>query len=270
MQTPASADGSVRLVQITDCHLGRSPGSRLVGMDTDASLRAVLALLDSHEADNPTDMVIASGDLADEGAAEAYARLVPRLDSLAPELCWLPGNHDRREHLLPLIDAVDFCPVRDIGAWRVICLDSQVPGAVGGALADTELHRLDAALQTSAGRHVLIALHHQVLPVGCAWLDRQRVANSDALWRLIQRHPNVRVTLSGHVHQDWEGHQGAVRVLTSPSTCVQFRPASDQFALDTRPPGYRWLQLHADGRIDTGVARASGFRVELDHSATGY
>ena len=32
------------------------------------------------------------------------------------------------------------------------------------------------------------------------------------------------------------------------------------------PPGYRWLDLHADGRIETGVSRVwnVAFNVELD------
>jgi Icc protein len=44
---------------------------------------------------------------------------------------------------------------------------------------------------------------------------------------------------------------GTVRVMTTPSTCVQFAPGSAKFAIDPRPPGYRRLTLHADGRIET-------------------
>ena len=42
--------------------------------------------------------------------------------------------------------------------------------------------------------------------------------------------------------------------MSTPSTCAQFLPRSDFFALDERPPGLRWLELHADGRIETEVA----------------
>ncbi len=37
--------------------------------------------------------------------------------------------------------------------------------------------------------------------------------------------------------------------MTTPSTCAQFRPASADFALDAKPPGYRWLTLHEDGSL---------------------
>jgi Icc protein len=47
--------------------------------------------------------------------------------------------------------------------------------------------------------------------------------------------------------------------MSSPSTCAQFQPSSDTFALDTRPPGYRWIDLHADGSIDTSVVWVENF-----------
>ena len=42
--------------------------------------------------------------------------------------------------------------------------------------------------------------------------------------------------------------------MSTPSTCAQFLPRSEFFALDDRPPGLRWLELHADGHIETEVA----------------
>jgi Icc protein len=44
-----------------------------------------------------------------------------------------------------------------------------------------------------------------------------------------------------------------VRLFATPSTCAQFLPASDRYAIDLRPPAYRSFQLHADGGIETQV-----------------
>jgi Icc protein len=59
------------------------------------------------------------------------------------------------------------------------------------------------------------------------------------------------------VHQQFDGVRrnghGDLRLMATPSSCVQFLPRADDFALDDRPPGYRQLVLHADGRIDTQV-----------------
>jgi Icc protein len=72
--------------------------------------------------------------------------------------------------------------------------------------------------------------------------------------------------LWGHVHQEIDWQRNGVRLLASPSTCVQFAAGSEKFRACDKPPGYRWLELHGDGRIGTGVSRVwdTHFEVELD------
>jgi Icc protein len=41
--------------------------------------------------------------------------------------------------------------------------------------------------------------------------------------------------------------------MSTPSTCAQFLPSSEFFALDERPPGMRWIELCDDGSIETEV-----------------
>jgi Icc protein len=50
-----------------------------------------------------------------------------------------------------------------------------------------------------------------------------------------------------------------VRLLSTPSTCAQFVPRSDGFAIDRRPPGYRWLELRDDGSLSTDVVWIDDF-----------
>ena len=57
----------------------------------------------------------------------------------------------------------------------------------------------------------------------------------------------------GHVHQLHDSTRGGVRLLGTPSTCAQFKPACKEFTIDDKPPAYRRLELFADGRIDTKV-----------------
>jgi 3',5'-cyclic-AMP phosphodiesterase len=47
-----------------------------------------------------------------------------------------------------------------------------------------------------------------------------------------------------------------VRLIATPSTCAQFLPRSDDFAVDSRPPAYRTLELRADGTLITEVVWA--------------
>ena len=66
-------DDVVQLVQLTDTHLCESFGGTLLGMDTDHSLQAVIALV---QRERPKiDLLLGTGDLADGGAGSAYDRL---------------------------------------------------------------------------------------------------------------------------------------------------------------------------------------------------
>jgi 3',5'-cyclic-AMP phosphodiesterase len=53
------------------------------------------------------------------------------------------------------------------------------------------------------------------------------------------------------VHQPLDEMRDGLRVIATPSTCAQFKPLSDEFAVDDAPPAWRTLSLHADGRLET-------------------
>ena len=79
--------------------------------------------------------------------------------------------------------------------------------------------------------------------------------DSDQLRAQLVQYDNLRAVLWGHVHQEFDADRNGVRLLSTPSTCVQFAPGADEFALHAAAPGYRWLTLNADGSIDTDVMR---------------
>ena len=263
-----SPDAAVRLVQITDSHLGERPGSRLLDLDTDHSLQAVLALV--REQQPRVDVLLATGDISDQGSAAAYRRFHQATRGLGAAQRWLPGNHDDFAVMRATLPGAE-CLQRTLlcGAWQIIMLDSTIPGAPGGRLSPAELDALRGSLRAEPDRHALVCTHHHSVAVGAAWIDPQKIENAEEFWRALAAFPQVRGVLSGHVHQELDGWRGDIRVLTSPSTSVQFARGSDEFRADTSKPGYRWLDLHPDGNITTGVARVQGeFHVDL--SASGY
>ena len=263
------APAPLRLIQLTDSHLGSQPGAQLLSMDTDHSLGEVVARV---RREQPlADLLLATGDLADSGADSAYRRFLTLTDGLARHTRCLPGNHDAAARLYALLAGDERgARITLLENWLIVALNTAVPGEVGGFLADSELALLTDALRRYPQRHALVALHHPVLPVGTAWIDPQRVANADAFWAAVAPFKQLRAVVGGHVHMETDSLHNGVRVLTSPSTCIQFAPGSDDFRLDTLSPGYRWLDLHADGRLDTGVSRVSGVRFTVDMAASGY
>ena len=265
--TTAANPAPLRVVQITDCHLSAQPGARQLNIDTDRSLNAVLDLIRRQRS---CDLLVATGDLSDGGSAAAYRRLLDCTRDFA-QARWLPGNHDSAAILQATL-ADDSRIQRTFASedWQIVLLDSSVPDEVGGALSASELTALRECLQSSAPQHTLICIHHPLVPVGCAWLDQQRVSNAAEFWQLLASYPQVKAVLCGHVHQPFDTEVNGVRVLTSPSTSWQFAPHSADFRVDAQAPGYRWLDLHADGRIDTGIERVAATEFAADIHSQGY
>ena len=151
-------------------------------------------------------------------------------------------------------------------------LNSQIPGEVGGCLGEAELLRLEQALQAGEqeGLHALVCLHHQPVQVGSAWIDEQMVADAAQFWQVLEGFAGAKGVLWGHVHQQIDQRRGDIALMASPSTCVQFAPGSAEFKADDQPPGYRWLELRADGSIETGVSRVTNAEFTVDLESGGY
>lgn len=261
----------MRVVQLTDTHLRQAHGGMLLGMDTDHSLQAVIDLVKKERPE--VHLLLGTGDLSDGGARPAYDRLQVYFDQLSPHNYWLPGNHDRRDAMQAAASHPDrLCKEIRVGRWQVLMLDSQVPGQVGGTLGEGELALLDRMLQSAQEHelHTLVCLHHQPVTIGCHWLDEQMVSDADAFFAVLGRYPGVRAVLWGHVHQEIDRQRNGVRLLASPSTCVQFAAGCESFKADDQPPGYRWLELHGDGRVETAVSRVRDTHFEVELDSGGY
>lgn len=243
----------VRLTHITDPHLYGREGELLRGIATLPSLEATLAHAQRRDG-WPPHAVLVTGDLVQDDPA-GYAHFRRIFGSLRlPVLC-LPGNHDEPAAMRRELDCAPFVTGGhvDLGLWRIVLLDSTIPGAAGGRLGAQSLAALKSALDGAPQRHALVCLHHHPVPMESRWLDHVGLQNADEFLDVIDRHPNVRGIVWGHVHQSYDGLRKGVRLLATPSTCAQFLPRAEQFALDRRPPGYRTLELRADGSMVTEV-----------------
>ncbi|MEE2730004.1 MAG: 3',5'-cyclic-AMP phosphodiesterase [Pseudomonadota bacterium] len=260
---------SIRIIQLSDCHLFKSTEGKLLGLNTEQSLSLVMDLI--KEEQPAIDLVLATGDLSQDGSSESYARFHQWMASFSSPVYWLPGNHDLTDIMSNHQAAKRMSPcVIDAGGWQVIMLDSTIRGKVPGNFADSELRFLEKSLQASQGKHVLIALHHQPVPVGSAWLDQQIVGNAAEFFKVVDQFSNVRSIIWGHVHQVFETERKGVKLMSVPSTCVQFLPNSQDFAVDKESPGYRWIDLNPDGTLDSGVSRVTGVEFVVDYSVKGY
>jgi Icc protein len=262
-------DAPALLVQLSDSHLFAEADGTLLGMNTRESLQRVVELVRRQQPH--IDLMLATGDLSQDGTLESYQQFRALTAAIGAPMRWIPGNHDEPQimaHAAVHSDLLE--PVVDVGNWRVTLLDSAVPGSVPGYLQDQQLQLLAQALSEAPSRHHLVCFHHHPVPIGCAWMEPIGLRNPEALFAVLDRFPQVKAVLWGHVHQEIDCERNGVRLLASPSTCIQFAPGSEDFSVSEQAPGYRWLRLHADGRLETGVERLVGFAFTVDYGSNGY
>ena len=252
-------DPVLTLLQISDTHLHAAADSRMRGVTTYATF---LSVLEHAKRDRrwPVDAILATGDIVQDESRAGYERFRAALEPLGVPVYAIPGNHDDPKLMGEILMSGDFQLGGELrrDSWSVVLLSTFLAGEDAGGLGPARLQGLRQALAAHLGQHILVAMHHHPLPMGSAWLDGVALRDSSDFWQIIDRHRNVRAVICGHVHQAADRTRNDVRFLSTPSTCAQFLPGNEFFALDDRPPGMRWLELFADGRIETEVAWVPG------------
>jgi len=269
--SPVSTRGAnaIELLQITDTHLFKNPQGKLLGLNTRQSYQAILDAIKNSE---QPDIILATGDLAQDASSEAYHYLSSSLSDLNTPTFWLPGNHDEpRVMSQSMVNKNVYSQKRIlIQNWQIILLDTSVKGKVFGKLSSEQLDFLHACLSDKKDRFALIALHHQPLNVGSQWLDKIGLKNSAEFFAVMARHPQVRGVMWGHVHQEFDYDMGATKLFSTPSTCVQFQPESEDFEAGMQDPGYRRVSLKPEGTIETEVVHIRPLEFKVDYSIRGY
>lgn len=241
------APSPVTLIQLSDCHWSADPNALYRGENPDRNLAR---LLPACRAFRP-DALVLSGDLAEDASEAAYQRLADTLDGLAPQIGWLPGNHDDRRVMQPVFDNKGFSagPIMTLGGWQLVLLDSTEPDRPDGEVNEERLAPLS---QLDNAKPALAFIHHQPVPVNAPWIDKYRLVNPEVFWQAIDP-AVVRGVGFGHVHQAFVGEYQGVRCLSAPSTVANSQAETERFTPDPTGPKARWYRLHADGRWQTGL-----------------
>jgi Icc protein len=259
---------TIRLLQLTDFHLGEQQGYVLAGMETNASLQAVLAEVPEDE----FDLIVVTGDLAENGNLSAYGRLKNYLADTFEQPCfYLPGNHDDKEVMGKVLgNNGELIKVFRKGNWQLLFLDSSVHNQIEGFIDEQELDFIRRQLNEHSEFFTLLAVHHPFVSVGCEWLDEQKISNAETLISLVESFSQIKVVISGHVHQVFETQIAQAKVMTAPSTSIQFAPNHQDFKVDDQQPGWRSIELYVDGRVESNVCRLRNHTLAVDLEFGGY
>lgn len=189
------------------------------------------------------DLVVVSGDIADDGSAGGCAAVRDRVGAFAAERgiphIYSTGNHDDRAgfdqalgsgHLsstgTDIGELLD--PARDtraalthVGGLRIITLDSLVPGQTHGVLDDRQLACLELALSAPSELGTVLVFHHPPIRIpAIPNVARVVLQNIDDLGRVV-RDTDVRAILTGHLHFQVSGFLAGVPVWVTPGVVTR-------------------------------------------------
>ncbi|WP_254631549.1 metallophosphoesterase [Curtobacterium sp. Csp1] len=103
-----------------------------------------------------------------------------------------------------------------VHGFRIVTVDTSVPGAGYGHLDETALERLRTALTGEPTAHgTVVVLHHPPVPSPTLLHEALRLQNPEDLAEVLDG-SDVRVVLGGHQHHHAVGSLGGIPVLVAP------------------------------------------------------
>lgn len=259
------------VAHLSDPHLIGRDGLHYGVVDNVANLRRAL---DRLAAIRPAPQVLVfTGDLADQAEPEAYATLRGIVEPAAAEMgatvVWTMGNHDARaEYARGLYDSDDDGAqdrVHEVDGLRVVALDTTVPGYHHGELRPEQLAWLADVLATPAQHGTLLAMHHPPLPLPMLRAaELIELHDQQALADVIAG-TDVRGILSGHLHMTTWSTFAGVPVSVASASCYTIDPAPvDRFLSGTDGcQSFTMVHAYDDRLVHTLVPLEPG--VEVSH-----
>jgi 3',5'-cyclic AMP phosphodiesterase CpdA len=213
------------LLHLSDPHLMGGPQPLYGAIDSESRLAQLFQEVQASGV--RPEAVIFTGDLADKGEPEAYAKLRaivdPACEAMGARVIWAMGNHDNRAHFRTgLLDQpADDSPVDRsyyINGLRVITLDTSVPGFHHGELSGAQLEWLADQLETPAPDGTILALHHPPVPSVLDLAVLVELRNQASLAAVL-RGSDVRTILAGHLHYSTTASFAGIPVSVASATC---------------------------------------------------
>ena len=245
----------ITLVQITDTHIHDQANVTFKATQPDVYLQRIIKHIQYHIAS--IDYLIGTGDLTHDGGQLAAKKLQHFLNEFDCPVFVTPGNHDESRIFQDyLLNAKISMPEQmDLGAWQLLFADSHVDFQTDGYIDYSVINRLKRLLHNNKTPAILFT-HHPPLSINSQWMDEIGMQNGAQLLNQLSLHQSLKAIVFGHIHQHWDSQYQHLRLLGTPSTCVQFKPLSEDFGIDEVDPGYRIIRLH-DHHIETQVIRCS-------------
>jgi 3',5'-cyclic-AMP phosphodiesterase len=244
----------ITLVQITDPHIPDIEGVFFNTIQPILFLKRILQHI--NYTIEHLDAVVFTGDITHDGTELACKHLTTMLKNIDCPIYITLGNHDSPQIIQQyLTNAQISMPDRvELSNWQLLFVNSSVENQVPGKVSASHLQQMTEKLQYHH-KPTIIFTHHPPINVNSAWIDQLGMLNGDVFLHCLSTHKNVKCVAFGHIHQQWQSQFKHIRLLGTPSSAAQFKPASKEFEIDKIDPGYRVFHLHDCGQFESHVVR---------------
>lgn len=210
----------IRLVQISDAHL-QSVTSELINA---VNPHQRLSRLIDYVNKNDYDFLILSGDLADSGHPNSYQQINKLLKTVSIPVLMFSGNHDDPVEMEKIFENHANCHLAPkvpvlVKDWRLIYIDTVVPGEKYGYVSEKSIVNLNEQLQEAGSHNVVVFMHHNPFPTGVPKIDRCNLQNYDVVQACLTS--NVKLVCYGHIHHDVCHWNNGVMYSACPSAAFQ-------------------------------------------------
>ena len=237
------------IAQISDIHIRDHLGMFGELVDTSKTLEKAIKLLNA--LDPQPDVVLATGDLTDDGTKEQYSQFLEIIAPLNAPLLPLPGNHDDYSEFINAFSSnlpngipKNHCSyVIDNFPVRLIALDTSLPGQHDALFSEDHELWLSQVLAQEKDKPTLIFTHFPPFETGINFMDISGLKSADRLEKIIRNNPQVKLVVAGHVHRPIQTSFASTMISVCPSTGNQLKldlNPKNGSAVDD-PPGF---QLH--------------------------
>ena len=229
--------------QVSDLHIGAAP--KLRGETPEDNL------LRAFEALRPfkPDILLATGDLANDAGAEEYAVLADLLPHAPAPVFLLPGNHDDPDKMRAAFPDHTYFPANGHLSYtidhlpvRIVCVDQTERHKVHGRFTQEHAVWLNETLADAPDKPTLVALHHPPYETNDILFDTIGLLDANIFKRVIARHPQVKRITSGHHHRLTSGMVAHAAALSAPSTAWAYGSALRQgdtpASITPEPPAF--------------------------------
>ncbi|PRY12146.1 metallophosphoesterase family protein [Kineococcus rhizosphaerae] len=187
-----------RILHLSDTHLMAAGALHGGLVDTTAALGHVL---ESLHGIGSLDAVVVSGDVSDDGTVASYETARDLVGEFARShravAVFAMGNHDLPGEFGQVLGPTR--SVHDVDGFRIVVLDSSVPGKGYGSLGAEQLDWLRSVLATPAEKGSAVVVHHSPVPAPTVLHEGLALQDPADLLATLEG-SDVRAVLSGHYH----------------------------------------------------------------------